>query len=164
MLKPQAYRFLAGAITSAMMLALGIAVVAAQQPPQQSMRIGAYTAEQANGGRTAYQANCAVCHLPDLEGSNEAPPLAGGNFLNTWGNRAISELFDRIQDTMPATNPGSLGDQAATDIVAYILQANGAPAGAQALTPATTALIGSVAKGEAATAQPPAPAQAPVAQ
>jgi len=159
MLRPKGYHFLAWTGIAA----LGVAIVAAQQPQQQPTT-GLYTAEQANGGRAAYQANCAVCHLPDLRGSNEAPPLAGGNFLNTWGSRAISELFDRIQDTMPATNPGSLGDQAVTDIIAYILQTNGAAAGAQALTPATTALIGSVARGAAATAQPPAPSQAPAAQ
>ena len=69
--------------------------------------------EQANAGRAAYQSKCASCHLPDLKGSNEAPPLAGGNFMNTWRNRAASELFDRIRNTMPMSNPGSLSDEEA---------------------------------------------------
>ena len=45
MFGPKAYRFLAGTG----MLALGIAIVAAQQP----MTTGPYTAEQADAGRAA---------------------------------------------------------------------------------------------------------------
>ena len=116
---------------------------------QQSARpLDPFTSEQANAGRATYQAKCAACHLPDLKGSNEAPPLAGGNFMNTWRDRAASDLFDRIHNTMPATNPGSLSDEEAAGIVAYILQTNGAAAGTQALTPATSAPIGAVANGQ----------------
>ena len=163
MLSPKAYRILAWTLPPAMLAGLGIAIVSAQQPTAG----GPYTAEQANAGRTAYLANCAICHQPDLQGSNEAPPLAGSNFINTWGNRTTRDLVDRIRNTMPANNPGSLGDQAAASIVAYILQANGAPAGAQALTPTTALAIGSWAgraTGQAAPAQPPTAAQAPPAR
>lgn len=159
MLGRKAYRFLA----SAAMAAFAIALIAAQQPAT----TGSYTAAQADAGRAAYQANCAACHQPDLQGSNEAPPLAGSNFLNAWGNRTASELFQRIRNTMPANNPGSVGEQASVSIVAYILQANGAPAGAQALTPTTAAPIGSLtggAGGQAAAAQPRAAGQATAAQ
>ena len=45
---------------------------------------------------------------------------------------------------MPITNPGSLSDQDAANLVAYILQANGAVAGTQALTAATLVPIGAV--------------------
>src|SRR4029077_19013342 len=86
-------------------------------------------------------------HLPDMRGSNEALPLAGSNFLNTWRNRALSELYNKIKDTMPVSNPGSLGEQDTLNLVAFILQTNGAPAGTQALTPAATVLLGSVALG-----------------
>jgi alcohol dehydrogenase (cytochrome c) len=82
-----------------------------------------------------------------MRGSNEASPLAGSNFLNTWRNRAVSELFNKIKDTMPVSNPGSLGEQDALNLTAFILQTNGAPAGTQALTPAAAVLIGSVALG-----------------
>jgi alcohol dehydrogenase (cytochrome c) len=136
----RAYRFVAcGA-----MAAFGIAIASGQQPP----RTGPYTAEQADAGRAAYQTKCATCHLPDLKGSNEAPPLAGSNFVNTWRNRTASDLFDRIRNTMPISNPGSLGEQEAVTIVAYILQANGAPAGNQALTGETLVPIGAVVRGE----------------
>ena len=56
--------------------------VAAQQPTAP-----VFTADQAAAGRAAYQANCASCHLPDLAGRNEAPQLAGNNFMNTWRTR-----------------------------------------------------------------------------
>ena len=32
---------------------------------------------QATAGQTAYEANCASCHVADLGGRNEAPQLAG---------------------------------------------------------------------------------------
>ena len=55
--------------------------------PQQSdvrantgANVSAFTAAQAAAGRAAYQERCASCHLPDLRGSNEAPPLAGAQF------------------------------------------------------------------------------------
>jgi alcohol dehydrogenase (cytochrome c) len=156
MLGPKAYRLLAcGA-----MAVFGVAISAGQQPA----RPGTYTVEQASAGRAAYLANCASCHLPDLKGSNEAPPLAGGNFMNMWRNRPTSDLFNRIRNTMPITNPGSLGEQEAVNIVAYILQANGAPPGAQALTPATLVPIGAVTNSEAAMPQPQAAAGAAEAQ
>jgi alcohol dehydrogenase (cytochrome c) len=123
----------------------GMAITSAQQ----TTRTGPYTAEQASAGRASYQAKCASCHLPDLKGSNEAPPLAGGNFVNTWRNRAVSDLLDRIRNTMPLSSPGSLGEQEAAGIVAYILQMNGATAGTQALTPGTLVPIGSVITGGA---------------
>src|SRR5882762_7943657 len=129
MLEPKAYRF----TPYGAMAAIGIAIVSAQLPAkaQQPARIGPFTAEQANAGRAGYLANCASCHLADLKGSNEAPPLAGGNFINMWRNRPASDLFNRIRNTMPITNPGSLGEQEAVNIVAYVLQANGAPPGNQ---------------------------------
>jgi alcohol dehydrogenase (cytochrome c) len=160
------------------MAVFGIALASVQLPTnaQQLASTGPYTAEQANAGRATYQIKCATCHLPDLKGSNEASPLTGINFLNTWRDRTASDLFNRIRNTMPMTDPGSLGDEEAVNIVAYIFQANGAAAGDQALTPTTMALIGAVIGGEgsAATAQstertpagqtpvarPPAPARA----
>jgi alcohol dehydrogenase (cytochrome c) len=151
-------------VALAAMAALGIGIVAGQQPA--AARI--YTAEQANGGRTAYQATCASCHQPDLGGANDAPQLAGGNFVSAWGNRTTRDLFDFIRRAMPPDSPGSAGDQAYLNIVAYMLQANGALAGTQPLAPTTAEPIGSVAMATAAGAQAAqgagaAPAGAPAA-
>ena len=68
---------------------------------QQPVSPGIYTAAQAANGRTTYQTNCAACHLNDLRGRNEAPPLAGPNFMSAWGQKSARELFDFISATMP---------------------------------------------------------------
>ena len=127
---------------------LGPLAFAAQQPAQG----GIHTASQADSGRDVYTRSCASCHRTDLRGNFESPPLAGPNFLNFWGDRTPQALFERIRATMPPDRPGRLGDQAYLDIVAYLLQANGAPAGDRALTAATAVTIGAVATGETAAA------------
>ena len=53
---------------------------------------------------------------------------------------------------MPPDRPGRLGDQAYLDIVAYLLQENGAPAGDRPLTADTAVPIGTVATGRTAPA------------
>ena len=111
---------------------------------QQAAATGPYSAQQATAGRAAYETSCSACHRPDLGGTNEAPQLAGGNFMNTWRNRTTADLLNYIQSAMPPDNAGALGQPAYANIVAYILQANGAPAGPQPLTPTTAIPIGSV--------------------
>jgi len=122
---------------------LAIALTAAQQPA----RTGPFTAEQANAGRTVYETICSTCHQADMKGTFEAPPLAGANFMNMWRNRTTSDLVSRIRTSMPITNPGSVSEQEAVNVTAYILRANGASAGSQALTAGTLVPIGAVAGG-----------------
>lgn len=99
-------------------LAFGVAI-AAQQTPQGG---GIYTAEQATIGQTAYTTVCAACHRPDMRGGNEAPPLAGPNFMSAWRGRSTNELYNKIATSMPPTAPGTLNEQAVTSIVAFILR------------------------------------------
>ena len=146
------------------MIALGMAVVAGQQPAATRL----YTAGQAAAGRAAYQANCASCHQANLAGSFEAPQLAGPDFLGVWRNRSPRDLLTFIQSSMPPDTPGIAGEQANLNIVAYILQANGAAAGTQPLLASTGVPIGSIAMTEVAGAQaaqsaPAAPAPTPAA-
>jgi alcohol dehydrogenase (cytochrome c) len=93
-----------------------------------------FTQAQAQAGRAAYQTHCAACHLPDLRGLNQAPPLAGSAFQQQWGDRPVAELFSVIDTTMPLVGPGVQGDEASLAIVAYILEANGALPGRLALS------------------------------
>ncbi|HEY7289968.1 MAG TPA: PQQ-binding-like beta-propeller repeat protein [Vicinamibacterales bacterium] len=109
---------------------------------------GAFTADQAAAGRQVYAASCAGCHMPDLAGRNEAPQLAGNNFLNTWRSRTTRDLFEYIQSTMPPTGANLSADQYLA-AAAYILQANGAQTGPQPLTASTALTIASVAPGGA---------------
>jgi alcohol dehydrogenase (cytochrome c) len=135
-------------LTTAAAAFAGLTIVTSgQQTPANAV----YTADQAAAGRTVYTASCAGCHLPDMGGRNEAAPLAGPNFMTAWRGRTTRELFEYIAKAMP---PGgaNLSTDAYLAVTAYILQANGAAPGAQALTPATAAQIGSVATGAGAPA------------
>ena len=123
------------------LMAVGIANLSGQPPPA-----AVFTADQAAAGRTAYQANCASCHLADLGGRNEAPPLAGVNFLNTWRNRTARDLFEYVQSTMPP-QAASLPSDQYLSIVAFILQSNGASAGAQPFTGSVVVPIGTLSPG-----------------
>ena len=141
-----------------MLAAFAMGAAAAQQSAPPSAPV--YTAAQAEAGRTAYTASCSGCHLRDLTGTFEAPQLAGSNFLNQWGDKTIGDLYAYLMATMPPTEPGRPGGQAMIDIVAYLLQANGASAGSQPLTPQTPASVRSAigAPGAPSTAsQPPSP-------
>jgi len=133
-----------------------IGSIAAPQPPQQGQP--SFLAAQATAGRAAYDASCSGCHLPDLKGSFEAPQLAGGNFLNQWGDKTIADLQAYLMASMPPTEPGAPGAQTMIDIVAYILQANGARAGSQALTPQTAATLRAVIATPQAASRPAAQA------
>ncbi|HLI84906.1 MAG TPA: PQQ-binding-like beta-propeller repeat protein [Bryobacteraceae bacterium] len=110
----------------------------------------AQTTQQAEAGRAAYQAECAGCHAVDL-GGNEGPQLAGSNFVAAWGTRTARELVSYIQTSMPPGAPGSLGEEAAVNLAAFILAANGASS-AQPLTASAAFPIRSVATGRPAIA------------
>jgi PQQ-dependent dehydrogenase (s-GDH family) len=88
-----------------------------------------FTAEQAARGKTAYDANCVSCHGPDLLSANYGPPLAGPYFAGKWPGKTVGALYTHIHDRMPPSRPASLSDQTYADLVAYILEVNGAPAG-----------------------------------
>ncbi len=104
-----------------------------------------YTDEQATRGGEAYTATCASCHGADLRGLNDAPPLVGREFLNAWGRQRASDLLAFVSQSMPPSGPGSLAPEVALDILSYMLKANGARAGTQALTATSSTRIETVA-------------------
>ena len=120
----------------------GVMIVTAQQ----STGVGPYTAAQAAAGRDVYQANCAACHGPDLGGRNDAPQLAGPQFVGTWGGRTIGDLIGFMAAAMPPGNP-NLGEQNYLNIAAFILDSNGARPGNQALAASSTVGIRTIATG-----------------
>jgi len=120
-----------------------------------------FTTAQATAGHDAFDANCAACHLPDLTGTNDAPALTGAPFMGAWGKRTTAQLYSKIATTMPAGAGGSLSQKQYTDIVAYILQRNGARAGNTAFAPTTAVPIDGIATGRAAA---PAPGRTSAAQ
>jgi alcohol dehydrogenase (cytochrome c) len=108
---------------------------------------GPYNEQQAAAGRELYQAQCSGCHLPDLAGRNEAPQLAGSQFIATWGPRPIRALISYMEKTMPPGKVGSLGQEGYVNLAAFILESNGALTGDSALTAGVEISIGTVATG-----------------
>jgi mono/diheme cytochrome c family protein len=96
---------------------------------------GVFTAEQAERGKQLYPSRCAQCHGDELVSDSDAPSLTAQAFRYSWHQKTIAERFERIRTTMPPGGAGSLSDQEYLDVVAYILQFNKYPAGAQELAP-----------------------------
>lgn len=139
---------------SAVFIGFTIASVGGQQATPAAGSV--FTAAQAQAGEAAYSQQCAACHGADFRGGGDAPPVAGVDFLAKWGPRAINELFTYIVQTMPPTAPGALGEAGNLNVTAYLLQINGASAGAQPLTPRVETPLNAVARGGAV----PPPARA----
>jgi alcohol dehydrogenase (cytochrome c) len=106
-----------------------------------------FTAAQAQRGRADYAANCASCHQGNLAGGGEAPSLAAGNFMKSWGGKSTKELYAYIHSAMPLGKGGSLSDTTYANVVAFLLQANGATAGGTVLASTTDVRIGLIANG-----------------
>ena len=134
---------------------IGTTMASVGGPQAQPPAGGAYTAAQAQAGQAAYARQCAGCHSADLRGSGDAPAVAGPDFIAKWGSRAVNELFSYVVQSMPPTNPGSLGEAGTLDVTAYLLQVNGALAGQQPLAPTVSTPM------KALLGQPSAPAPGP---
>ena len=146
-------------LSCAAILCSGIFVLAGQRPDQTSV----FTSAQAEAGRISYERTCGRCHTYSLHGRkgeagelppvsslseadqkfignpNHVPPLAGEAFLNRWGEKTVAQLIDRFQITVsdPSFKFKDIDDDTTVNIAAYVLQVNGAKAGAQPL-PRTT--------------------------
>jgi mono/diheme cytochrome c family protein len=91
---------------------------------------GVYTSSQAMRGEAAYQADCASCHGVKLEGKGGVPPLRGRDFTWDWDFTGVDNLFETMLFTMPPRDrQGQISAAREAEILAYILKANGFPAG-----------------------------------
>jgi mono/diheme cytochrome c family protein len=119
-----------------MVVVAGVATGLAQAPA--TVLEGVYTAAQAERGEAAYSTSCIGCH----EGQDaDGPELRGKAFLDRWREDTLESLFTFIKTTMPGNAPGSLDERVYADIIAFVLEANGLPAGTRELSPD---LIGSI--------------------
>jgi mono/diheme cytochrome c family protein len=103
---------------------------------------GVYTEAQAGQGAAGFAASCASCHGAALTGTGEAPALQGPQFVSDFSGLSMDRLLDRIRTTMPQDNPGSLPREQYAAILAFLLKANGFPAGAKALDQRSEYLTG----------------------
>jgi len=116
----------------------------AQAATKTSVWDGVYSRDQAGRGQAKYMQVCSGCHQADLSGSDQAPALAGGEFLDRWEGQSVGDLADRIRTSMPLDDVGSLNVQLSADLTAYLLQANNMPVG-QAELPADRSAMKAVA-------------------
>jgi len=120
-------------------LAAIVALAAGAPAFSKGSQSGVYTAAQADEGARVYATQCAMCHGARLEGTVETPGLVG-KFVANWAGRPLGDLFDYLGRAMPQGSPGRLDPQDNARLVAFILRANGAPAGDAAL-PADAAAL-----------------------
>ncbi len=92
-----------------------------------------FTAEQADAGKRAYTANCAMRHGPHLSDGATGTPLKGLVFMKKYGGHSLADLFDITRRTMPSGRPGSLEPATYAALTAYILQENAIVPGEVAL-------------------------------
>jgi ankyrin repeat protein len=97
--------------------------------PNRTIWDGVFTDAQAVRGRDHYMKACAACHKADLLGESAAVPLAGPEFSQRWAGSNLDDLLTTIRRSMPQDAPDSLGTAAYADIVSFMLNVNGSPAG-----------------------------------
>jgi hypothetical protein len=92
---------------------------------------GVYTTGQAARGQDAYREYCMRCH----EGNDQdGPDLKGAGFVDRWRGDTLNVLFTQIKTNMPGNRPGGLDERTYIDVLAFLLSANGLPAGSKELT------------------------------
>lgn len=112
--------------------ALAMWMVLVPAPRAQAPRTvqdGVYSDAQAARGAEIYKVQCAGCHGDTLAGGS-APPLTGDAFVAKWRAQPLANLANKIRQTMPQGDPGSLGLQGSADVVAHVLKVGRFPAGA----------------------------------
>lgn len=142
------------------MLALacaGFGAAAAAQPaapaPGRTVWDRVYSKAQSARGEEAYKLSCGYCHKDDLSGGfmddgvGRAVPLAGPTAFNSsfaarWKDQTLGDMVYAIASTMPKEAPTSLPLSAYVDIVTYLLEKNGVPAGSTELPADVAALRG----------------------
>ena len=113
----------------------------ADRAPTVSVWSGVYSDEQAGRGEQIYRRRCRKCHRGDLsgdgalqgDGSEVVPSLVGVSFEQRWDAETVVDLFLTVSRAMPWDAPGTVGPQQNIDVVSYLLQMNGIPAGAAEL-------------------------------
>jgi len=93
---------------------------------------GWYTADQAVAGAKTYSRSCAPCHGVDLQGG-AGPALKGASWQELYGGAKLLTVWGEIKGPMAQYAGTILSTQQSLDLLAYLLQQNGLPAGSQSL-------------------------------
>jgi quinoprotein glucose dehydrogenase len=109
---------------------------------QDSTRDGVFTAAQATAGASLYVRSCIECHGATLRGGEAGPALVGAGFWNKWGGQSLAALYQITASTMPVNDPNGFSAQEYANLIAFMLQQNGLPAGTTAMANNAGALVG----------------------
>ena len=93
---------------------------------------GWYTEEQAATGAKSYAQSCAQCHGANLEGGAR-PVLKGASWQQLYGGAKLLTVWGEIKGPMAQYAGTTFTTQESLDLLAYLLQQNGLPAGPQPL-------------------------------
>jgi len=116
-------------VLAPLLVALAFEVASAQVPASLP---ALFTQAQATRGHEVYATECAACHGGRLN-DGSATALVGPAFIQKWSHPQVTldDLFYVVQTTMPRNRGASLPVADYVAVVAYMLQENGYPAGAE---------------------------------
>ena len=97
---------------------------------------GIYTRTQADGAKKQFDKICAECHAFTVAAKKKPKDLTLGDepFFESWTGRPVVDLVNVIVLTMPNDGSAVVSEAEAVDLVAYMLQQNGFPAGPKPLS------------------------------
>lgn len=108
---------------------------------QTSTRDGVFSEQQAVAGGALYLRSCVECHGITLSGGEAGPALVGGAFWQQWQDQSLAAFYQITASTMPVNNPNGFSPEQYADLVAFMLQQNGLPAGETALASSAGELV-----------------------
>lgn len=127
------YRVAAAALTACVVAAASAARMDAANAQAVAPTLS-FTAAQAASGQAEYRVACGDCHGPNLyDGEFGGAPLKGREFREKWSGQPAGALVGFIQAAMPPDAPGRLPFETYVEISAFLLSANGVPAGERQL-------------------------------
>jgi nitrate/TMAO reductase-like tetraheme cytochrome c subunit len=100
--------------------------------PAEVASVGWYASDQASIGAKLYAFNCASCHGAKLEGG-AGPGLSGISWSQKFAGATLLTIWGEIHGPMAQYAGTTFTEKQSLDILAFLLQQNGLPAGTQPL-------------------------------
>lgn len=82
---------------------------------------GIFTLAQADRGEALFRSTCSECH--------DSADWTETGFKGRWEDQSVYQLWYYVNERMPYDDPWSLSRQQTTDVLTYIFELNGLPAG-----------------------------------
>ena|SRR5215469_951256 len=95
---------------------------------------GWYATEQAAAGEKLFEHFCSACHGAKLQGTTGAPALSGETWKQRFEGAKLLTVWGLIKGPMAEYAGAAFTTQQSLDILSFLLQQNGLPAGKEALS------------------------------